>query len=92
MEQKVKGVLIAIALWTGLIATGIGNARADYVTMDVDSSVQSGTVVCASVQQCYIKVLQMEERGATNYCNSVIIKRNGKIVWAKNYWQKPNFR
>jgi len=85
MEQKLKGVLIAVALWTGLIM--MGNARADYVTMDVDSSVQSGTIVCGSVRQCYIKVLQMEERGATNYCNSVIIKRNGRVIWAKNYYK-----
>jgi hypothetical protein len=84
MEQKLKGVLIAVALWTGLM---MGNARADYVTMDVDSSVQSGTIVCGSVRQCYIKVLQMEERGATNYCNSVIIKRNGRVIWAKNYYK-----
>jgi len=90
MEQKVKGVLIAIALWTGLIM--MGSAKADYITMDVDPSVQSGTVVCGSVQQCYIKVLQMEQRGATNYCNSVIIKRNGRVVWSKNYWPKHRIR
>jgi hypothetical protein len=86
MEQKVKGVLIAVALWAGLIMMGMGNAKADYITMDVDSYVRSGTMVCESVQQCYIKTLQMEARGANLYCNSVTIKRDGRVVWFKNYW------
>ena len=84
MEQKVKGVLFATALWAGLIIVA-GNAKADYITMDVDSSVRSGTMVCESVHQCYIKTLQMEARGANLYCNSVTIKRDGRVVWSKNY-------
>jgi hypothetical protein len=82
--EKIKGAVIGIALWVGLIMTG--DAKADYITMDIDSSVQSGTIICKSVKQCYVTVLQMEERGASQYCNSIIIKRNGRIIWGKNYY------
>jgi hypothetical protein len=82
--EKIKGVLIAVALWTGLIM--MGNAKADYITMDIDSSIRSGTIHCESVAACYIKVQYMEARGADQYCNSVSIKRNGNVVWDKNYY------
>jgi hypothetical protein len=89
MEQKVKGVLIAVVLWTGLIMMGIGNANAAYVTMDIDKwNGPSGTVVCKDVKSCYIKVLAAESRGSTYYCNSIVIKRDGKVIWAKNYWAR----
>jgi hypothetical protein len=29
----------------------------------------------------------MEARGANLYCNSVTIKRDGRVVWSKNYWR-----
>jgi len=83
---KMIGAGIAIVLWIGLLLLS-NSAKADYITMDVDSSVQSGTVVCESVQSCYVKTLQMEERGSAQYCNSVVIKRDGRIVWFKNYYR-----
>jgi hypothetical protein len=86
---KAVAISIAVVLWVGLLLLS-STAKASYVTMDIDSSVRSGTVRCDSVRQCYVRVLHMEQRGATNYCNSVVIKRDGRIVWSKNYW--PNTR
>ena len=83
---KLVAIGIAIVLWIGLLLLS-NSAKADYITMDVDSSVQSGTVVCDSVKSCYVKTLQMEQRGSAQYCNSVTIKRDGRVVWFKNYFR-----
>ena len=83
---KLVAIGIAIVLWIGLLLLS-NSAKADYITMDVDSSVQSGTVVCDSVKSCYVKTLQMEQRGSVQYCNSVTIKRDGRVVWFKNYYR-----
>ena len=83
---KMIGAGIAIVLWIGLLLLS-NSAKADYITMDVDSSVRSGTMRCESVKSCYVKTLQMEERGSAQYCNSVIIKRDGRVVWFKNYYR-----
>jgi hypothetical protein len=84
---KVNSVLITLVLLVGLILLST-TTKADYITMDIDSSVRSGTMRCESVQQCWIKVQYMEERGANQYCDSITIKRDGRIVWFKNYWPK----
>ena len=83
---KLVGAGIAIVLWIGVLLLS-NSAKADYITMDVDSSGRSGTVLCATVQSCYIKTLQMEQRGSAQYCNSVTIKRDGRVVWFKNYFR-----
>ena len=72
-----------------------GQAEASYkfpyseresITMDVDKvNGGGGTWRCPSVQACYIKVLEAEARGATHYCNSIVIKRDGRVVWWRNY-------
>ena len=62
------------------------SANADYVVMEVDSSIRSGTYRCESVQSCVLRVRNAEERGAMQYCNSVIIKSNGRVVWGRNYY------
>jgi hypothetical protein len=59
---------------------------ADIITMDVDSSVRSGTYQCESIKQCWTLVQYAEERGANQWCNNISIKKNGRIVWSKNYW------
>ena len=41
---KLVGAGIAIVLWIGLLLLS-NSAKADYITMDVDSSVRSGTVL-----------------------------------------------
>jgi len=80
---KIITIFFAFVIWMSLSH----HAKAtDVITMDVDSSLTSGTYLCESVQQCYIMVLYAEERGAPMYCNKVSIKRNGRIVWTKNYW------
>jgi len=58
----------------------------DTVTMDVEkTNGGGGTWKCASVRDCYIKVLEAEARGANQYCESIVIKRNGKVVWTRKY-------
>ena len=43
------------------------------------------TWLCKSLRECYIKVLEAEERGATQYCESITLKRDGKVVWRRDY-------
>ena len=58
----------------------------DVVTMDVEkTNGGGGTWKCASVRDCYIKVLESEARGANQYCETIVIKRNGKVVWSRKY-------
>lgn len=59
------------------------------VTMDVDKwNGPSGTWSCDTVRECYMKWFEAEQTGKTYYCNSVVIKRDGRVVWFKNYY--PN--
>ena len=58
----------------------------DVVTMDVvKTNGAGGTWKCASVRDCYIKVLESEARGANQYCETIVIKRNGNVVWSRKY-------
>lgn len=84
--EKLKGILIAVALWTGIIMLS-NNARAN-VTMDVDKwHGPSGTYRCVDAKACWLLWKSAEHRGETYYCNSVIIKRDGKVIWFKNYYR-----
>ena len=95
MRQKLKGVGIALVLWTGLITLG-NQAKAEVfkfmpkgvITMDVvkeDGFGASGTWLCSTLRDCYVKVLEAEERGAAQYCRTITIKRDGKVVWHRDY-------
>ena len=58
----------------------------DIVTMDVTKTYGGGgTWKCASVRDCYIRTLEAEARGANQYCETIVIKRNGKPVWWRKY-------
>ena len=58
----------------------------DTVTMDVvKTNGGGGTWKCPSVRACYIRTLEAEARGANQYCESIVIKRNGKPVWWRKY-------
>jgi hypothetical protein len=95
MRQKLKGIGIALVLWTGLITLG-NQAKAEVfkfmpkgvITMDVvkeDGFGASGTWLCSTLRDCYVKVLEAEERGAAQYCRTITIKRDGKVVWHRDY-------
>ena len=84
--EKMKGVAIAIILWVGLIS--LANAN---VTMDVDKwNGPSGTYVCKDVETCWMLYRAADARGDTYYCNSVSIKREGKIVWYRNFYNQKS--
>jgi len=58
----------------------------DNITMDVEmANGVSGTYTCPSARHCYIKSLQYEARGAEQYCVSLVMKRNGKVIWWRKY-------
>ena len=58
----------------------------DVITMDVEKTDGGGgTWQCPSVRACYIRTLEAEARGANQYCESIVIKRNGKPVWWRKY-------
>jgi hypothetical protein len=84
---------VAIGVWS-LFMMFVGQSKADYnfpfaepyITMDVEkTNGGGGTWLCPSVQACYIYTLQQEARGATQYCESITIKRDGRIVWQRKY-------
>ena len=86
--EKLTGIRIIslLVLW-GTLLMAMLPAQA-IVTMDVDSSVRSGTYKSAAVKDCVMMARYAEERGANQWCNSATIKRDGRVVWVKNYW--PN--
>jgi len=90
---------IAVSVFTLLLMASIigdkvnadsHNFPVDLITMDVvkQSQTGGGTWICPSVQACYIKILEAEARGAAQYCESITIKRNGSIVWQRQYQNK----
>ena len=61
-------------------------SAAEDITMDVTMvNGTSGTYQCPSAQSCYIKALKYEARGAQQYCVSLVMKRNGKVIWHRRY-------
>lgn len=92
--QDLKWCTIPILLVFSLVLPAKAHTTGYYhkhelVTMDVVKSdgYSSGTFRCPTVRDCYLKVLEAEERGARQYCQSVTIKRNGKTVWFRGYSQ-----
>jgi hypothetical protein len=59
----------------------------DDITMDIVKvdHTGGGTYQCPTLQLCYIKVLEAEARGATQYCESITIKKDGVIIWQRFY-------
>ena len=60
----------------------------DLITMDVvknDGIEGGGTYVCKDVWSCYMYVMSAEKRGATQYCKTIDIRKNGRRVWFKRY-------
>jgi hypothetical protein len=58
------------------------------ITMDVvknDGVLGGGTWLCKSLKECYVKVLEAEHRGASEYCETITIKRDGLVVWHRDY-------
>ena len=61
-------------------------SAAEDITMDVTMvNGTSGTYKCPSAQACYIQALKYEARGAQQYCVSLVMKRNGKVIWWRKY-------
>ena len=60
----------------------------DLITMDVvknDGIEGGGTYICKDVWSCYLYVQSAEKRGATEYCKTIDIRKNGRRVWFKRY-------
>lgn len=88
-----KYVLIVVVVWL-LLALLYGSAQANYysfqtkdkVTMEVTMvSGVKAIYTCASERYCYTKALEYEARGAEQYCASLIMKRNDKVIWWRQY-------
>jgi len=60
----------------------------NLITMDVvknDGVEGGGTFRCKDVWSCYKYVMAAEQRGATEYCKTIDIRKNGRRVWYKRY-------
>lgn len=63
------------------------------ITMDVyKNGPGGGTYKCTSVVACYSYVRAAEDRGAVQYCNKIVIKRNGYPVITRDYEKRREFR
>ena len=83
-------ILAMLALVNGVAKASPYNfpprANNPYVTMDViKNGPGGGTYKCTSVVDCYRYVRNAEERGATQYCKKIVIKRNGYPVITRDY-------
>lgn len=73
-------VILGFAL---LVSSFMANA---IVTMDVDKwHGQSGTYVCKEKVDCFKLYRDAEMRGLTYYCNSVVIKEDGRVKWYRTF-------
>ena len=96
-RNETKGLIWAVIMISifvfGIAISMNADARAvgqyDFppqVTMDVEmTNGASGTYQCPDARSCYIKSLEYEARGAEQYCVSLVMKRDGKVIWFKNY-------
>ena len=91
-SQNLKWCIIPLMLVATMIipakAHNVGGFhKHKIVTMDVvkNDGFSSGTWKCESVKACYIKVLEAEARGAHQYCKTVTIRRDGYVVWQRDY-------
>ena len=90
-KYDVKWLVIGIFI---LLAIFFGESKAnpysfpmeDKITMDVTMvNGTSGTYLCPSARECYVKSLEYEARGGHQYCVSLVMKRNGKVIWWRKY-------
>lgn len=95
MQETIREIMektkVVIILWATLLLLAgglvVSTAQAN-VTMDVDKwNGPNGTYLCKDEKTCWMLYRAAEVRGDTYYCNSVIIKRDGKIVWYKNFYR-----
>ena len=96
-KDNLKYCVVMVSLVSTLIFTSLPTRAGEMyawkppggiITMDVvknDGVKGGGTWLCKSLRDCYTKVLEAEERGATQYCETITIKRDGHIVWHRNY-------
>ena len=88
LKWLVVGLIVAL-VWS--ISSKHSHAKTtDYgfppVTMDVlKADGRSGTFLCPSERWCYTKALEYEARGGEQYCVSLTMKRDGKVVWYRRY-------
>jgi hypothetical protein len=93
-KMLIKPVIIIMLVILLLFSGDRAEAKSPYsfsysenITMDVVKTYGGGgTWVCPSVRSCYIKVLEAEARGALQYCESITIKRDGRIIWWRKYY------
>jgi len=82
-------IILAVAVFSGFSK----DAKAQYsfppkdnITMDVTYAYGGGgTWKCPSLRKCYVEVLRYEARGADQYCRTITIKRDNKVVWWRKY-------
>ena len=90
--RKINSLLLLAAFLVGAASSSAEvyayKPPGGIITMDVvkqDGQGSSGTWLCKSLKACYTKVLEAEERGATEYCETITIKRDGVPVWHRDY-------
>jgi len=90
--DNIKWCIIPVLLVASLLITSVAKAETysevpnGIITMDViKHNGAGGTWKCVTLKECYFRVLQAEERGATQYCSTIVIKRNGVPVWGRDY-------
>lgn len=63
-------------------------APKSHITMEVHKNNAADSVEvfrCKSVYLCHLYVKTQEQRGATHFCKTITIKRNGRPIWFKRY-------
>ena len=90
--RKIKSLLLLAAFLVGAASSSAEvyayKPPGGIITMDVvkqDGMGTGGTWLCKSLRECYTKVLEAEYRGATLYCKTITMKRDGTIVWHRDY-------
>jgi len=81
-----KWLFLAGVILAGTMYEAHADFTTDRITMDVTMvNGTSGTYLCPSARECYVKSLEYEARGGHQYCVSLVMKRNGKVIWWRKY-------
>ena len=88
VDEKINKMIALAIVVMVLLGLSIMSPAQALVTMDVDKwNGPSGTFVCKDVKTCWLLYRAAEVRGDTYYCNSAVIKRDGTVVWYKNFYK-----
>ena len=90
--MSIKTNIITIAL-TAFVASTSALSQAT-ITVHKNNELQSScSRLCSTIEGCIGQAMKLDRKGGNNgRYKSIVIKNNGKVVFARNYQNRNNFK